>query len=283
MTSNGTNESESAVARHDRMVQEERLQAERVRTDRPQSPDMWQPRAEQFRPSEDVEDPAVDVLASFLDPNARVIDVGAGGGRLALPLARRCREVVAVEPSPSMRAVLEDAARQLGVTNLRIVPATWEEAEVEPAELVFAANVTYGIQVIESFLRKLDRMATRRAALVSVVDPPQIELYPFWPLVYGEERLRLPCRDELLDVLRELGASPEVIPLPAFPPRSFGPAQRAYETLRARLFIGPGSPAESRLRPAIEALTVERDGELWLRDARPRERAVIHWRPGSMR
>lgn len=275
-------ELETAVAKHDRMVREERLQAERVRTDRPQSPDIWQPRADQFRPSAEDEDPAVDVLAGFIGPEARVVDVGAGGGRLALPLAGRCREVVAVEPSPSMRAVLEDAARQLGVANLRIVPAVWEEAEVEPAELVFAANVTYGIQVIEPFLRKLDRVATRRAALVTVVDPPQSELSPFWPLIYGEDRLRLPCRDELLEVLRELGATPELIVLPSLAPRSFGPVEGAYETLRARLFIGSGSPAEARLQAAIDALTVEHDGELWPADARPRERAVIHWRPGSM-
>jgi hypothetical protein len=275
---------ESAVARHDRMVREEMLQAERVRSTVDVPPDFWQALAKNFRaPADPTADPTPDALAALIRPEDDVIDVGAGGGRIAVPLSRHCRQLLAVEPSPAMRAVLEDEIARHGVRNIRIVPARWEDARVEPAALVFAAHVTYGIQAIEPFLRKLDGTARRRVALVAVTDPPQTPLAPFWRWVHGEERLRLPCRDELLAVLRERGIEPVVVPLGPAPPVPLGTPSEALDLLRFRLVIGPGTAADERLHRAIEALAEERDGLLWPRGAPPNERSVVHWAPGHFR
>ena len=276
-----TGQQESAVQRHDRMMREEREQAERLRTDQGGSADIWKGNANRFAVPAS-EPPVVGVLAGLVDADARVIDVGAGGGRITIPLSLRVREMVAVEPSAAMRDVLMQGIDQRGIRNLRIIPETWETAEVDPADLVFAAHVTYGIPDIEPFLRKLDAHATKVAALVAFTDPAQHVLAPFWKYVYGEARLRLPCRDELLDVLRELGTSLQVIPVDRQQVSSFGDPETAFELLRRRLFIGQGNPLEDRLRDAIGRLTVERDGELWPVDARPNQQSVIWWRSGTM-
>jgi SAM-dependent methyltransferase len=260
------------------------VQGEAARSTAGKPADFWQSIAKRFRPPSDpTSDPAPDVLASMVSLHDRVIDVGAGGGRIAIPLSRRCRELVAVEPSPSMRAVLADEVARNGMTNIRIVESTWEDAEVEPAELVFAAHVTYGVQAIEPFIRKLDALATRWAALVAMKDPPQTPIAPFWRAVHGEERLRLPCRDELIDVLRELGVEPDVLPLPPLPVQSFGPPEEAMDFLRFRLIIGPETPADERLRACFADLTFERDGQVWPRSAQPNARAILRWKPGLMR
>jgi 2-polyprenyl-3-methyl-5-hydroxy-6-metoxy-1,4-benzoquinol methylase len=272
---------ETATERHDRMMREERDQAERLRTDRADT-DIWKGNASRFRPVVETEDPAVAPLVDLAGPGGRAIDVGAGGGRHAVPLARRLREVVAIEPSPAMREVLAETIRSAGVTNVTIVPERWEDADIDPAELAFAAHVTYGVQRIEPFLRKLDRMTTRHAALVAFANPPQQFAAPFWRAVYGEVRLRLPCRDELVGVLRELGAETRVIELPAQEVRSLGSPDEAFAELRRRLYIGAGTAAEERLRVAIRELTVERDGELWPRDAEPNPMALIWWKPIGM-
>jgi SAM-dependent methyltransferase len=275
---------ESAVARHDRMVREEMLQAERVRSTADVPTDCWQTLAKNFRvPSDPAADPTADALATLIGPDDVVIDVGAGGGRVAVPLARRCREVVAVEPSPSMRQVLEDEIARHRVRNIRVVTARWEDAVVEPAALAFAAHVTYGIQTIEPFLRKLDAAARRHAAVVVMTDPPQIALAPFWRAVHAEARLRLPCRDELHAVLRELGADAETIELGPVPVLPFGPPADALDFLRFRLVVGPGTAADTRLRQVLDALTEERDGVLWPRHAPPNERSILHWTPGRLR
>src|SRR5215472_358934 len=210
------------------MVREEMLQAERVRSTADVPADCWQTLAKNFRvPGDPAADPTPDALATLIGPDDVVIDVGAGGGRVAVPLARRCREVVAVEPSPSMRQVLEEEIARHRVHNIRVVAARWEDAAVGPAALAFAAHVTYGIQAIESFLRKLDAAARAHAAVVVMTDPPQVALAPFWRAVHGETRLRLPCRDELSTVLRELGADAEPIGLGPVPVLPFGPPAEA--------------------------------------------------------
>lgn len=275
-------ERETAVQRHDRMVDAERDQAEHVRSDQGGDDDLWKPGARRFGLSQAGEHVAVGALATLTDPGSRVIDVGAGGGRITLPLARRVRDMVAVEPSTAMREVLLAEAARVGVANLTIVPVRWEEADVDSADLVYAANVTYGVRDIEPFLRKLDRLATRFAALVAFADPPQHMLAPFWAFVHGEERLRLPCRDELVDVLRELGVEPHLIRLPARPARPFGTSEETRDELRRRLFIGRGNALEERLSEAIEQLTVERHGVVWARHAMANERAVIWWHAGAM-
>jgi hypothetical protein len=275
--------SESAVARHDRMVREEMLQAERVRSTVDVPADFWETLARNFRvPADPAADPTPAALAALVGPEDDVIDVGAGGGRIAIPLARHCRELVAVEPSPAMRHVLEEELARHHVRNVRIVAARWEDAAVEPAALVFAAHVTYGIQAIAPFVRKLDRAARRHAALVVMTHPPQGALAPFWRRVHGEERLRLPCRDELLAVLRELGAAPEVIPLGPAPVIPLGRGAEALDFLRFRLVVGPGTAADARLRDVFHRLAEERDGVWWPRDAPPNERSIIRWDPGRL-
>src|SRR5581483_597858 len=118
---------ENAVARHDRMVREEKAQADAIAGRLPPS-DIWQGRTGAFRPSGDETDAAlIDALAALAGASGVAIDVGAGGGRVALPLARRCRAVIAVEPSPAMRAVLGEEIARSGVGNVEIVGAMWEE------------------------------------------------------------------------------------------------------------------------------------------------------------
>jgi ubiquinone/menaquinone biosynthesis C-methylase UbiE len=53
-----------------------------------------------------------------LDDRDVVVDVGCGTGQLTLPMARRVRAVVGVDPEPDMLARARQAARDLGVSNV---------------------------------------------------------------------------------------------------------------------------------------------------------------------
>jgi hypothetical protein len=50
-----------------------------------------------------------------------VIDVRGGAGRISLPLALRCREVINVEPSPTMAIGFRTNAAGAGISNMRII------------------------------------------------------------------------------------------------------------------------------------------------------------------
>ncbi len=83
--------------------------------------------------------------AGALSAEARVLDIGAGPGNFALAMAARVREVVALEPSEGMLAILRRRLAEQGCANVRAVAAAWEDFDLEeelragPFDLVFAS------------------------------------------------------------------------------------------------------------------------------------------------
>ena len=127
-------------------IEDHNAQSLRARGDVAQDDDWWSTLAGGFRADpRRVGDPVADLLAGWVTRETTVLDVGGGAGRYALPLALRCRHVTVVEPSPSMVAQLKEGAREAGIENVSAVEAGWEEAEIEPADLVLCANVVYGV------------------------------------------------------------------------------------------------------------------------------------------
>ncbi len=61
----------------------------------------------------------------------RVLEVGAGTGIFTIPIARRCREVTAVDMSGKMLAELERKAAAEAVTNIRTILCDVENSDIE--------------------------------------------------------------------------------------------------------------------------------------------------------
>jgi SAM-dependent methyltransferase len=87
------------------------------------------------RPAYPVE--LIDALADLVTSGRRVGDVGAGIGHVALPLAERGFEVVAIEPAQAMLDYLQTKARQRGV-KIRALHAAAEALPLEDASLDLA-------------------------------------------------------------------------------------------------------------------------------------------------
>jgi SAM-dependent methyltransferase len=157
------------------------------------------------------------VLASYTRPQDVLLDVGGGAGRVSLPLALRCREVITVDASPGMGAEFVAAAAEAGIQNARFVHANWLEAEDLQGDVALTSNVTYFVRDIVRFIEKLAIAARRRVMITvwSVANPNQNT--PLFHLVYGEEPVAVPGYRELLPVLWELGILPDVHVLPGVP------------------------------------------------------------------
>ena len=121
----------------------------------------------------------------------RVLDVVAGTGRYAVPLAHAGAIVTAVEPSAGMAEYLEQVIAHEQVA-IKIVHEPWEHADIQPADIVICAHVLYPIADAASFLRKLDRMTHSQCFLLLGFESPNVWLAPFWQAAYGVERLLLP-------------------------------------------------------------------------------------------
>ncbi len=65
-------------------------------------------------------------LPELFDPSSRVLEIGAGTGIFTLEIARQCREVVAVDLSAKMLAILERKAADGHVTNIETLAGNIE-------------------------------------------------------------------------------------------------------------------------------------------------------------
>jgi len=264
-----------------RMVEAEHAQSEGVRGRDQAQEDSWEPFAERFRPdSQPTDDPVVQRLLQEVQPHHTVLDVGAGGGRLALPLSLCCQRVVAVEPSASMCSILEEEARRAQRDNIVLVPSSWEEAEVTPADIVLCVQVLYTVKDIVPFISKLEAHAREKVLVVLYENPPQFQAHPLWPGVHGEERLKLPCLRELMQVLWEMDIYPDLEMLTPQEPRGFESRERALQQMGPRLMVAPGSDGERRLAEVLTDMLDEVDGRFKIRGVPPFRPALVSWRPG---
>src|SRR2546428_6922932 len=88
-------------------------------------------------------DASLAVLASYTRAEDVLLDVGGGAGRVAVPLALRCREVITVDASPGMGAEFTAAAAEAGIANARFVHANWLEAGSPPGDTPPPADVAH--------------------------------------------------------------------------------------------------------------------------------------------
>ncbi len=269
----------NAVERWRQMVLREHEQSDSMRPE-PRPDDHWTPYARQFKADPHrTDDPLLDYLAEQTGPEDTLIDVGAGGGRLALPLALRCRLVVAVEPSPSMCAVLRETAEEYGVGNVEVVEADWLSAEVEPGDVALCSHVLYVVQEIEAFVRKLEASVRKRVLVVLYRAAPQSQTYPLWEQVHGTPRLALPSLPQFEEVLAELGIDAAIDRLPEQPPRGFDSVEDAVAQLTSRMYVAPGSPAEERLHAVLPGMLEKKDGVHYIRGTEPVTPCVVSWSP----
>src|SRR6266550_708832 len=117
----------------------------------------WDRRSSSYaRSTQSRVDDFLKVLEPYLSPRKTLIDVGAGGGRHAVPLAERLEWVTAVEPSEGMRAQIPHR------DNMTVVASSWEEAAVAPADLLICSHVLYGVEDPIPFITKMEASARER-------------------------------------------------------------------------------------------------------------------------
>lgn len=268
----------SAIQTWDEMVRLEHEQSDRIRGQRPT--DSWATAAYNFKDDPfRTDDTVVEALRSRLVQGETLLDVGAGGGRLALPLAFTCSAVTAVEPSPSMCAVFRETADEFDIRNASIIESDWLNAAAEPADVVLCSNVLYVIADIGAFVRKLDSHARRLVLVILMRMPPRSQVHHIWETVHGEPRLSLPAVPQFLPVLDELGIQPEITELPEQPPLQFTSREAAVAGVAPQLYVEPGTEEMQRLEQFLERSLQRQDGVWRLGEAQPVRRCIISWRP----
>lgn len=226
-------------------------------------------------------DVALDALKALARPDDVWLDVGAGGGRYALPLALAVREVIAVDPSEGMLGVLRGGMTEHGIENVRIVSGRWPaaaDASVQ-ADVAVIAHVGYDIEQIGPFLEGMERSARRLCAALLFWRRPTWAIDRLWPAVHGVERALLPALRELETLLLARGRPVQVTMLAA-DPMSYESVEQALAFARHQTWVRPGSEKDRRLEAVVRDTLTERDGRFAF-DWGPWPLGLVTWEPSD--
>jgi ubiquinone/menaquinone biosynthesis C-methylase UbiE len=150
-----------------------------------------------------------------------VLDIGAGPGTLAIPLAPRVKEITAIEPGEGMVAILNERMKKKGITNVTTIQKRWEDID-PPSDFdgqydVVIASLSLTMEDIRLALQKMDAVSREYVYLFWFVDMPFWEkMYAdLWEPLHGSKYHPGPKADCLFVVLYQIGiyANVEMLPL----------------------------------------------------------------------
>ncbi len=108
------------------------------------------------------------IKMGVLRPADRVLDIGAGTGSYDMELAKHCRQVVALDNNRDCLQVLENRAREAGLTNIQTLCTAWETYREEKiCDVAFSALCPAICNREE--LERMEKTARRSCCLVAVM------------------------------------------------------------------------------------------------------------------
>lgn len=270
---------EAALSAWADRVRAEREQVERCR-EVADPADFYAPVAEHFRHDPRRTDDAVlSQLLAIARPDDTWLDIGAGGGRYALPIALVAQEVIAIDPSAGMLNVLRSAMGDAGIANVRPIHGRWPLPGYEgSADVSLMAHVGYDIEPIGPFLDAMEAASRRECVAVMAEGAMTTVATLFWEQVHSEPRIALPALPEFLTLLMARGRLPAVRLEDRLPP-AFDSVEELLWMARRQLWVMPGSDKDRLLERLVRAAASQRQG-LWALDWSRTQIGIVSW-PGN--
>lgn len=155
-------------------------------------------------------------LCSLVRPGWRVLDIGAGPGNIAIPLAGKAAHVTAAEPAPGMAAVLKEQIRDQGINNITVVNKKWDDidpaADLSPPYDLSFASFSLGMLDLRSSIEKMMTVTAGKIVLFwhaghQAWDRDSLVL---WPLLHGRNFEPIPKSDIVFNLLYSMGIYPDI-------------------------------------------------------------------------
>lgn len=108
-------------------------------------------------------------LSLMVEPNWRIIDIGAATGVLSIPLASLGCSITAIEPSAGMRDFLSGKLLSLGISNVKISRERWEDYTVNGSELDLAIACNSLHLTEGGIIRGMKKVFSTGAAYIALV------------------------------------------------------------------------------------------------------------------
>jgi CTP:molybdopterin cytidylyltransferase MocA/SAM-dependent methyltransferase len=261
-----------------------RAQVERIR-EVPDGQDFYAPVRSLFRADPTrTDDPVLAALLDLVRPGDAWLDIGAGAGRFALPIATALDpsggSVIAMDPSSSMLEALREIAEDYAIENVRTIEARWPPADPArfASDVALIAHVGYDIEPIGPFLDAMEDAARRQCVAVMMDRPPASAADPFWPRVHDEPRAQLPALGEFVELIEARGGRPSISKVVA-ERRRFETREALEGFVRRQLWIDPAGAKERRYRAALDDLATPDDDGWSIRELPSLDIGIVMWSP----
>ncbi len=107
-------------------------------------------------------------VSSLIPSGSTFLDVGAGTGAFTVPLSRKLKKTIAVDPSEYQLRLLMEKAAKGGIDNIEVISKRWDQ--VDPDELGHVdfslASYSFFDEDIEGFLQKMLDVSSKGVFLV---------------------------------------------------------------------------------------------------------------------
>ena len=208
-------------------------------------------------------------------PEYTVLDVGAGAGRLTIPIAKRVKQVTAVEPSSIMFSFLKSNAAKENVRNIVPVKISCKELKancsIRSHDVVIASFSLFMVDIAD-VLKTLDALAKERVYLFMSASKWMTD--ELQKIVYSDT-LPFNCGDYLYvyNILHDLGILANVEIWSFESNHCFSDLDDAVSKFKEDYPIPLNK--EGELRIYLKDILVEENKKLWLKHER--KAATIWW------
>jgi 16S rRNA G527 N7-methylase RsmG len=178
-------------------------------------------------------------ICSMVNPWTRVLDIGAGPGNIAIPVAKIAAHLTAVEPAPGMAAVLREQITLENMDNIHFINKKWDDVDKEelqpPYDLTFA-SFSMGMIDLKASIEKMMEVTLGTIAIfwhagIQSWDRESMEL---WPLLHGKPYYSVPESNIIFNLLYSMGIYPDVKVLRYTRKIVYDSLEAALETYAAR-------------------------------------------------
>lgn len=152
------------------------------------------------------------IAAMNISPDSRVLDIGAGPGTLAIPLAGLVKHVTAIEPSEGMRECLTENIRGRDIRNITVIPKNWEDVDpgtdLSGLYDVVVASYSLGVPDLKDALLKMDAVAIKYVYIFWFADmasPRQATYAEIWEDLYGTPLSSRRMPNIIFNLLNQIG------------------------------------------------------------------------------
>ncbi len=239
----------------------------------------WDKRASSFT-SRNQASPFVSLVLSHLplDSSLTVLDVGAGPGTLALPIAAKVKSVTALDFSSGMLATLSQQAEEAGIDNIRTVHCGWEDDwasyDIVRHDIAIASR-SLGVADLKGALHQLDRYSSQAVFIVDRISPAPFDPEAFQAV--GRPFNPGPDYIYVLNILYGMGIHPHVQILSLDSTNRFADQAEALRSY-SWMFKDLSAEEETRLHRYIADRSRDCDnGQICIERKVPPQWALIWW------